>query len=47
MGLSKVAFSEAIEHTFEKKPKLIPPNLEILEAGAESVRREQSESKQS
>jgi 2-oxoisovalerate ferredoxin oxidoreductase beta subunit len=28
-------FKKAIEHTFSKKPKLIPINLEILEAGAE------------
>lgn len=33
-GLPEEVFKKAIEHTFSKKPKLIPVNLEILEAGA-------------
>jgi hypothetical protein len=32
------AFSGALERTFAKKPKLLPLNIEILEAGAKSVR---------
>ncbi|MGZ7049629.1 MAG: 2-oxoacid:acceptor oxidoreductase family protein [Methanobacterium sp.] len=32
-GLSEDIFKNSIEHTFSKKPKLIPVNLEILEAG--------------
>jgi len=34
-GLPKHVFTEAIEHTFRRKPKLVPANLEILEAGAQ------------
>jgi len=33
-GLPEQVFKNAIEHTFSKKPKLIPVNLEVLEAGA-------------
>jgi 2-oxoisovalerate ferredoxin oxidoreductase beta subunit len=33
--LPENVFKNAIEHTFSKKPQLIPVNLEILEAGAE------------
>jgi 2-oxoisovalerate ferredoxin oxidoreductase beta subunit len=43
IGLPKEAFSKALEHTFAAKPKLIPLNLEILEAGAESVSEKGSE----
>jgi 2-oxoisovalerate ferredoxin oxidoreductase beta subunit len=32
-GLSEDMFKKAIQHTFSKKPKLIPVNLEILESG--------------
>jgi len=38
LGLPREAFGGAFERTFAKKPKLIPLNLEILEAGAMSVR---------
>jgi len=38
LGLPDEAFSRALEHTFSAKPKLIPLNLEILNAGAESIR---------
>lgn len=38
LDLPREAFSAAFERTFAKKPKLIPLNLEILEAGARSVR---------
>jgi 2-oxoisovalerate ferredoxin oxidoreductase beta subunit len=38
LGLPREAFGRALERTFAKKPKLIPLNLEILEAGARSVR---------
>ncbi|WP_414469766.1 2-oxoacid:acceptor oxidoreductase family protein [Methanobacterium sp. ACI-7] len=34
-GIEGNMFKQAIEHTFSKKPKLIPINLEILEAGAQ------------
>ncbi|MHC1594945.1 MAG: 2-oxoacid:acceptor oxidoreductase family protein [Methanotrichaceae archaeon] len=34
LGLPKEAFGKALEHTFENKPKLIPFNLEMLDAGA-------------
>lgn len=34
-GISEEMFKKAIKHTFSKKPKLIPVNLEILQAGAE------------
>lgn len=37
-GLSEDMFNKAIEHTFSKKPKLIPVNLEILQAGAKWAR---------
>ncbi len=37
-GLPEGVFKKAIEHTFSKKPKLIPMNLEILEAGAKWAR---------
>ncbi|MGC9517759.1 MAG: 2-oxoacid:acceptor oxidoreductase family protein [Methanomicrobiales archaeon] len=33
-GLNRNVFKEAIKHTFNRKPKLIPINIEILEAGA-------------
>lgn len=33
-GLTKNVFKDAIKHTFHRKPKLIPINIEILEAGA-------------
>ena len=38
LGLPRDAFGGAFKRTFAKKPKLIPLNLEILEAGAKSVR---------
>lgn len=38
LGLPREAFGGALERTFAKKPKLIPLNLEILEAGAQSAR---------
>jgi len=38
LGLPREAFGGAFKRTFAKKPKLIPLNLEILEAGARSVR---------
>lgn len=37
-GLPEDVFKKSIEHTFSKKPKLIPLNLEILEAGAKWAR---------
>ncbi|CDG64298.1 MAG: 2-oxoisovalerate ferredoxin oxidoreductase beta subunit [Methanobacterium sp.] len=37
-GLPPHVFTEAVEHTFRRKPKLIPANLEILEAGAQWAR---------
>lgn len=37
-GLSEDMFKKSIEHTFSKKPHLIPLNLEILEAGAKWAR---------
>jgi len=37
-GLSEEMFKLAITHTFSKKPKLIPVNLEILETGAKWAR---------
>ncbi|MGB9936082.1 MAG: 2-oxoacid:acceptor oxidoreductase family protein [Methanobacterium sp.] len=37
-GIEEEMFKQAIEHTFSKKPKLIPINLEILEAGAQWAR---------
>jgi Pyruvate ferredoxin/flavodoxin oxidoreductase. len=33
LGLPKEAFGKALEHTFEKKPRLISFNLEMLDAG--------------
>ncbi len=38
LGLPKEAYGNAFKVTFAKKPKLIPLNLEILEAGAQAVR---------
>nr|WP_243686944.1 2-oxoacid:acceptor oxidoreductase family protein [Methanobacterium formicicum] len=37
-GLPPHVFTEAVEHTFRRKPQLIPANLEILEAGAQWAR---------
>ena len=38
LGLPNEAYANAFRVTFAKKPKLIPKNLEILEAGAQAVR---------
>jgi 2-oxoisovalerate ferredoxin oxidoreductase beta subunit len=38
LGLPKEAYGSAFKVTFAKKPKLIPMNLEILEAGAQAVK---------
>jgi len=38
LGLPNEAYGDAFRVTFAKKPKLIPKNLEILEAGAGAVR---------
>jgi len=38
LGLPKEAYRNAFKVTFAKKPKLIPLNLETLEAGAQDVR---------
>jgi len=38
LGLPREAFGNAFKVTFAKKPKLIPKNLEILEAGAQAVK---------
>lgn len=38
LGLPREAYGNAFRVTFAKKPKLIPKNLEILEAGAEAVK---------
>lgn len=38
LGLPREAYGNAFKVTFAKKPKLIPLNLEILEAGAQAVR---------
>src|SRR5512136_1795843 len=38
LGLPREAYSNAFRVTFAKKPKLIPKNLEILEAGAQAVK---------
>ena len=38
LGLPREAFGNAFRVTFAKKPKLIPLNLEILEAGAQAVK---------
>jgi 2-oxoisovalerate ferredoxin oxidoreductase beta subunit len=37
--LPENVFQEAVEYTFHRKPKLVPVNLDILEAGAEWARR--------
>ncbi|MDD1759559.1 MAG: 2-oxoacid:acceptor oxidoreductase family protein [Methanothrix sp.] len=38
LGLPREAYKDAFRVTFAKKPKLIPKNLEILEAGAQAVK---------
>ena len=38
LGLPKEAYGNAFKVTFAKKPKHIPLNMEILEAGAQAVR---------
>lgn len=38
LELPREAYGNAFKATFAKKPKLIPKNLEILEAGAQAVR---------
>jgi len=38
LGLPREAYGNAFRVTFAKKPKLIPKNLEILEAGAQAAR---------
>ncbi|MCX6677074.1 MAG: 2-oxoacid:acceptor oxidoreductase family protein [Methanothrix sp.] len=38
LGLPREAYGNAFRVTFAKKPKLIPKNLEILEAGAQATR---------
>ena len=38
LGLPREAYCDAFRVTFAKKPRLIPKNLEILEAGAGAVR---------
>ncbi|WP_334140449.1 2-oxoacid:acceptor oxidoreductase family protein, partial [Methanothrix soehngenii] len=38
LGLPKDAYGDAFRVTFAKKPKLIPKNLEIMEAGAQAVK---------
>ena len=38
LGLPREAYGDAFRVTFAKKPRLIPKNLEILEAGAAAVR---------
>ena len=38
LGLLNEDYGNAFRATFAKKPKLIPKNLEILEAGAGAVR---------
>ena len=38
LGLQREAYGNAFKVTFIKKLKLIPLNLEILEAGAQAVR---------
>jgi 2-oxoisovalerate ferredoxin oxidoreductase beta subunit len=38
LGLPRDAYANAFKATFAKKPKLIPLNLEILEAGAQAVK---------
>jgi len=38
LGLPREAYGDAFRVTFAKKPRLIPKNLEILEAGAQAVK---------
>jgi len=38
LGLPREAYGDAFKVTFAKKPRLIPKNLEILEAGAQAVK---------
>mgnify|MGYP003795998903 CR=1 FL=1 len=38
LGLPNEAYGDAFRVTFAKKPKLIPKNLEILDAGAGAAR---------
>ncbi len=38
LGLPREAYGNAFRVTFAKKPKLIPKNLDILEAGAQAVK---------
>ena len=38
LGLPREAYGNAFRVTFAKKPKLIPKNLEIMEAGAQAVK---------
>jgi 2-oxoisovalerate ferredoxin oxidoreductase beta subunit len=38
LGLPREAYGNAFKVTFAKKPKLIPKNLDILEAGAQAAR---------
>jgi len=38
LGLPREAYGDAFRVTFAKKPKLIPKNLEILEAGAQAAK---------
>jgi 2-oxoisovalerate ferredoxin oxidoreductase beta subunit len=38
LGLPREAYGNAFRVTFAKKPRLIPKNLEILEAGAQAVK---------
>lgn len=37
LGLPREAYGDAFRVTFVKKPRQIPKNLEILEAGAQAV----------
>jgi len=38
LELPREAYADALKATFAKKPKLIPKNMEIMEAGAQAVR---------
>jgi len=38
LSMPNEAYGDAFRVTFAKKPKLIPKNLEILEAGAQAAR---------
>ena len=38
LGLPREAYADAFWVTFAGKPKLIPKNLDILEAGAQTVK---------